>query len=588
MSRIKAIVTSSDALLFLGVFSLVLLLIVPLPPLLLDMLLCLNLVFSVMALLLTLYVEKALEFSSFPSLLLFLTLYRLGLNIASTRMILTRGEGGDIIQTFGSFVVQNNTLVGLVLFSLLTVINFIVITKGAGRVAEVAARFTLEALPGKQMAIDSEMQAGLIDQSEARKNRELIQEEAQFYGAMDGASKFVRGDAIASVIITLVNIVGGFAVGFFVKQYSWQECWTIFTTLTVGDGLISQIPALLISVGAGVMVTRVSSQSVGQAFSKQLFHHPKVLLFAGSLVLGLSLVPGMPLLVMVPIGSLLLFYSFMLFRGKPLIEQKVSSKIEIALGINLISKAEALRAALPALRERIQKRVGIRLGQIWITDSMEISPNSYALMLRSVKLYQGREREVEQILDKLEELFEIHAHEFITRQDVARLLNAARKEDAACVQDLEIDHSQLLKILKELLKERIPITDFVTLLEALAEKPKDPVVLCRQRLVHSIAEKFFGKEGVAHVITVDPKVEKMLDVSTKLRPRLVDKISGCIAQFVQEAEMRPVLLTTAKARKQLREIMEKSLPELPVLSYDEIDSEIELRSVGSVGSEVLL
>ena len=586
--RLAGMMSHSDAFLAIGVLSLILLLIVPLPPIILDALLCFNIVFSVMALLLTLYVEKAMEFSSFPSLLLFLTLYRLGLNIASTRMILTRGEGGDIINTFGNFVTQGNTLVGLILFALLTVINFIVVTKGAGRVAEVAARFTLEALPGKQMAVDSEMQAGLLDQAEAKKERTKITEEAEFYGAMDGASKFVRGDAIASVIITLVNIIGGFAVGFFVKGYTWQECWSIFTCLTVGDGLVSQIPALLISVGAAVIVTRASSESVGKAFSRQLFNHPKVLLFSGILILCLSLIPGMPLIVMLPIGGGLLLYSFMLFKGGPSVEQRVSSKLEVCLGVNLIGKAQELHAALPNLRTIIQKKVGLRLGHITVTDSMEISPNSYVLKLRGTKLYQGREREVADILAKLEEAFEINAHELITRQDVARLLADARRSDAAAIEEIKLNNGQILTILQNLLKERVPITDFVTILETLASNPKEPIETIRENLVHAITEKFFGEAHFAHVITVDPKVEKMLDVATKLRPRTIDKIGDTISQLVQEAEGRPVLLTTARARKQLRQIMEKRLPSLPVLSYDEVESDVELRSVGTVTNEVLL
>jgi len=578
----------ADALLAVGVISLILLLIVPLPPIILDALLCFNIVFSLMALLLTLYVEKAMEFSSFPSLLLFLTLYRLGLNIASTRMILTRGEGGDIIHTFGSFVTHNNTLVGLILFALLTVINFIVVTKGAGRVAEVAARFTLEALPGKQMAVDSQMQAGLLDHAEAKKERAKISEEAEFYGAMDGASKFVRGDAIASVIITFVNIFGGFAVGFFVKHYSWQECWSIFTCLTVGDGLVSQIPALLISVASGVIVTRASSESLGTAFSRQLFNHPKVLLFSGGLILCLSLIPGMPLLVMVPIGGSLLLYSFKLIKGESAPEQKVSSKLEITLGCSLIGKAQQLNAALPKLRSSIQKRVGIRLGHITIKDSMEISPNSYFLALRGVKLYQGREREVDEIIAKLEEAFELHAHELITLQDVAYFLSDARKRDSAAVEALKLSTSELLLILQDLLKERIPISDFVSILETIVANPKDPIEAIRQNLVHAITDKFFGESRCAYVITVDPKVEKMLDVATKLRPSTIDKIGEQILQFVAEAEARPVVLTTSRARKQLRQILEKRLPGLPVLSYDEVESDVELRSVGAVTNEVLL
>ena len=291
---------------------------------------------------------------------------------------------------------------------------------------------------------------------------------------------------------------------------------------------------------------------------------------------------------MLPIGGTLLFYAFHSFKGKPALEQKVSSKLEIVLGVNLIGKAEALHSALPALRKTIQQRVGITLGHISITDSIEISPNSYALQLRSVKLYQGREREVNEIVCKLEELFERHAHELITRQDVARLLSDAKQSDSACVDDLKMNHAQLLTILQALLKERIPITDFVTILETLAKNPAEPISACRESLVHSITSKFFGNERIAHVVTVDPKVEKMLQVANKLRPRTLDKISAVVSKLVEKAEAKPVLLTTSKARVQLRSIMEKKLPDLPILSYDEVDSDIELRAVGTISNEVLL
>lgn len=591
--RALAILGHSDALLAIGVLSIILLLIVPLPPLLLDLLLCLNIVFSVMVLLLTLYVENALEFSSFPSLLLFLTLYRLGLNISSTRMILTKGEGGDIIQTFGSFVTENNTLVGLILFALLIVINFIVITKGAGRVAEVAARFTLEALPGKQVAIDSEQQMGLLEPEEAQKKREKISKEAQFYGAMDGASKFVRGDAIAAIVITLVNIVGGFIVGFFVKHYSWQECWRTFTCLTVGDGLVSQIPALLVSIGSGVIVTRASSECLGQSLTKQMFNHPKVLLFSGILVLLLSLVPGMPLLVMIPIGGTLLLYAIFLLRNHNVLEQKVSSLIEIKLGVNLLSLANELHAALPSIRKNIQKKVGIHIGKITIIDSVEISPNSYSLYLRGTKIHQGRKGKLEEILSQLEQAFEIHAFELITRQDVATLIEEVRRRDAAVVQDLKITHGQVFTVVQKLLRERIPITDFVSILELVASHATSPfdveitVEKVRSGLVHAITEKFFGEKRLAHVVTIDPKVEKMLDVSTTLRPRTMDQIAQTIEKLIQEHQ-DAVVLTASYSRRSLRQIMEKRLPHLPILSYSEVDTDVELRSIGSVAKEVLL
>lgn len=314
-NRLRLMSRHTDAILGAGVVGLVLLLIIPLPPLVLDALLCMSIVFSVMTLLLTVYVENALEFSVFPSVLLFLTLFRLGLNVASTRMILLRSEAGDIIHTFGNFVIQGNGVVGLILFVLLTIINFIVVTKGAGRIAEVAARFTLEALPGKQLAIDSELNGGLINQNQAKEERKKIGAEADFFGAMDGASKFVKGDAIAGVIIILVNLMGGLVIGIGVKGMPWQGCWTTISRLTIGDGLVSQIPALLVSVGAAMMVTRAGGGSLGKTMPRQIFHQPKVLMTTGIFLVFMSLIPGMPVWVILPMSLALFLGGYYQHRG---------------------------------------------------------------------------------------------------------------------------------------------------------------------------------------------------------------------------------------------------------------------------------
>ncbi|MFN0065384.1 MAG: FHIPEP family type III secretion protein [Chlamydiales bacterium] len=613
--KFKGVSGGSDMLLAVGVLTLVLLLVVPLPPILLDALLCLSIVFSLIVLLLTLYVENALEFSSFPSLLLFLTLYRLGLNIASTRMILTRGEGGDIIQTFGEFVTQGNICVGLILFALLTMINFIVVTKGAGRVAEVAARFTLESMHGKQMAIDGELASGLIDQNEARRVRLEIANEAKFYGAMDGASKFVRGDAIASVVITAVNIVGGFIVGFFLRHYSWSECWTIFTRLTVGDGLVTQIPALLISVGAGIIVTRASSGSLSHSLTKQMFNHPKVILMAGVMVLLLSFVPGMPFFVMLPISTTLLIYSRVLSKKKKEKRETITiasqhqnfsfSSLEVRLGANLVPLAEGLYLELPNLRKKIKENLGIEVGAIKIEDSLDLSCGSYQIRLRQVPIYQGRENSLCTMLEKIEEELEIHAFELINRQDLTRMIEEVRRVDNAVVEELvgkKLSIGQILKVLQNLLRERIPITDFVTILELLADHVHENTEIdyltkrVREGLSRSITEKFFGKSHQAYVITLDPKVERMLDVATKkeesfLRPSTIDKIARRLIELHEEAVakgVQPVVFTANEARTPLKRIIEKRLPQLMVFAYNEIESKVEIRQVGRVSNEVLL
>src|SRR3954467_318992 len=278
-----------------GLFLTVLLLIMPIPALVLDTFLALNLGLSLLVLLAIVYVKDPPEFSGFPTLLLALTLFRLALNISTTRQVLVHGYGGEVIEAFGHFVIQGNYIVGAVVFLILVVINFVVITKGAGRIAEVSARFTLDALPGKQMAIDAELNAGIIDEVTATARRLKVQKEADFYGAMDGASKFVRGDAIAGIIITLVNVIGGFAVGVMQMDLSLGESLQKFTLLSIGDGLVSQIPALIISVGAGILVTRATDNSnLGSQIAGQLFRYPRALAIAAACLTVFGLMPGMP------------------------------------------------------------------------------------------------------------------------------------------------------------------------------------------------------------------------------------------------------------------------------------------------------
>ena len=624
--KIRGASRHTDAILAIGVVGLVLLLIIPLPPLLLDALLSFSIVLAVMTLLLTIYLENALEFSAFPSLLLFLTLFRLGLNIASTRMILTRGEGGDIIRTFGNFVTEGNTLVGLILFILLTVINFIVVTKGAGRIAEVAARFTLEALPGKQAAIDGELSTGLITQEEAKRAREKISGEAEFYGAMDGASKFVRGDAIAGIVITCVNIIGGLAVGFIVKGLSWQECLSLFTCLTVGDGLVSQIPALLISVGAGIIVTRASTGSVGRILPGQVFNNPKVLSIAALVLAAISFVPGMPMLVMLPMSATLFLYAYVLFREKgkaaahetPFQKSEESLEtalivhpLEVQLGFKLLSLAQPLLKRVPEIRRGVASKLGIVVPSIHISDNGHISPRTYHIKLKGVTIAEGEEHEIESLAAHLTTVVETNAHELLNRQDVARMVEKAKAVDSAVVDELiphKLSLGQILKVLQNLLKEGISIRDFVSILEALADhippegKP-DPNLLTehvRQGLARSISHQLFGQERRVHAITLEPKVEQMLNAALQkspygarivLRPATADKIRKTVAAFIalaHESGKTPVLLTTVTTRPHLRTLIEKQMPTLSVLSYDELAADLDVQTVGTLTDEVLI
>src|SRR5690349_16622201 len=313
--RMRLLLKYGDLWLVVGLFGTILLLILPVAPFVLDLLLTVSIALSLLTLLVILYLRTPAEFTGFPTLLLFITLYRLALNVASTRLILLDGYAGHIIQAFGSFVVRGNYVVGLVVFLILVLINFIVITKGAGRIAEVAARFTLDALPGKQMAIDAELNAGLINETEARNRRRAVEEEADFYGAMDGASKFVRGDAIAAILITLINIIGGFAIGIMQKGMTMGESLQRFTILSIGDGLVSQIPALITSTAAGILITRATSKSdLGRELGRQLLLYPKALTVLACMLTVMGLVPGLPTVPFLVLGAITGLLSYTMHR----------------------------------------------------------------------------------------------------------------------------------------------------------------------------------------------------------------------------------------------------------------------------------
>src|SRR5438552_587224 len=320
-TSLAALFRQGDLWLIGAIFATVLLLILPVPPLLLDMLLTVSIALSLLILLIILYVQEPAEFSGFPTLLLFITLFRLSLNVASTRLILLDGYAGHLIEAFGNFVVRGNYVVGLVIFSILVLINFVVITKGAGRIAEVAARFTLDAMPGKQMAIDAELNAGIINEVEARTRRRKVEQEADFYGAMDGASKFVRGDAIAAILITLINVLGGFAIGIAQKGMTVSEALQRFTLLSIGDGLVSQIPALITSTAAGILVTRAASKNdLGSDLSRQLLFYPRAMMGLTGMLVVMSIVPGLPMVPFLSLAGGTGLMAYWLHKNAPLAE----------------------------------------------------------------------------------------------------------------------------------------------------------------------------------------------------------------------------------------------------------------------------
>ena len=425
--RLRKLLRHGDLWLIFGLFGTILLLILPIPPFLLDLLLTVSIGLSLLTLLVILYLRTPAEFTGFPTLLLFITLYRLALNVASTRLILLDGYAGHIIEAFGNFVVRGNYVVGMVVFSILVLINFIVITKGAGRIAEVAARFTLDAMPGKQMAIDAELNAGLINEAEARNRRRNVEEEADFYGAMDGASKFVRGDAIAAILITLINIIGGFAIGIMQKGMTMNEALSRFTMLSIGDGLVSQVPALITSVAAGILVTRATSKNdLGRELSRQLLFYPKALTILAVMLGIMAIVPGLPTMPFLTMATLVGLLSYTLHKngmpemipagaaaaagmnGKPgevkapvagaatAAEAKANDKLEnlltldtlqIELGFGLIPLADKAKGGdllerVTGVRRTFASDMGVLVPPIRLRDNLQLGNNEYRFVLK--------------------------------------------------------------------------------------------------------------------------------------------------------------------------------------------------------------
>jgi flagellar biosynthesis protein FlhA len=414
-----------DLWLIVGLFGTVLLLILPVPPVLLDLMLSISIAMSLLILLIILYLQEAADFTGFPTLLLFVTLFRLALNVASTRLILLDGYAGHIIEAFGNFVVRGNYVVGVVVFLILVLINFVVITKGAGRIAEVAARFTLDAMPGKQMAIDAELSAGVINEAEARSRRRRVEQEADFYGAMDGASKFVRGDAIAAVLITLVNIIGGFAIGIVQKGMSVPEALQRFTLLSIGDGLVSQVPALVTSMAAGLLVTRAAARdSLGHELSKQLLFYPRALAILSGMLAIFAIVPGLPMLPFLVLSGLTAYIAHRLkARGATVAASGKSSakdgaaaqaepaqpaaatteKIEsllnvdalqIELGYGLVSMADARKGGnllerVTGVRRTFAQEMGVVIPPIRLRDNLQLGANEYRFLLKGHAIAQG-------------------------------------------------------------------------------------------------------------------------------------------------------------------------------------------------------
>jgi len=661
--------------------------ILPLPPILLDIFFTFNIAVSVIVLLVGINVRKPLEFSAFPSVLLITTLLRLSLNVASSRIILLNGHAGAgaagaVIESFSHFLVGGNVAIGVVVFVILTIINFVVITKGAGRIAEVSARFTLDAMPGKQMAIDADLNAGLIGEDDARKRRATISEEANFFGAMDGASKFVRGDAMAGIMIIIINIVGGLIVGVVQHDLPIGEAATTYTLLTIGDGLVAQIPALIISTAAGIVVSRVGTdKDLSEMLLGQLFTSPRVLNITAGVIGLIGIIPNMPHLAFLFIAGLLAGLGRLMSQRahqEQLEAQKAETATRIAreqpvaevswndvqhvdqlgleVGYRLIplvdrnQDGELLRR-IRGIRKKIAQELGFLVPAVHIRDNLEIKPNSYRILLKGVELGAGEayinqmlainpgkvlgemqgqnttdpafglpavwidtaKREEAQTLGytvvdtstvvatHISNLLHTHAAELLGREEVQALVNHLAKDSPKLVEDLVpkvVPLGILQKVLQQLLTEGIHIRDLRTIVETLSDNITttqdidELTAAVRTALGRVIVQQLFPGETELPLLTLDPALESVLmqAVQSKagggLEPGLAENLLSSAAQESEQVEVQgynPVLLSPPALRPLLARFLRRPLPQLRVISHNEIPDNKSIRIIAVIG-----
>lgn len=674
---------TADILIAALVMAIIMLIIIPLSTAILDILLIVNIALSVFILLTTLNIKEPLEFSILPTLLLITTLFRLSLNVSSTRLILgNAGNAGKVIATFGSFVIGGNLVVGLIVFLIIIAIQFIVITKGAERVAEVAARFALDAMPGKQMSIDADLNTGAIDEMTARKRRLDIQRESDFYGSMDGASKFIKGDAIIGIIITLINVVGGLIIGVVMEGMDAMEAVQIYTLATVGDGLVSQIPALLISTSMGVVVTRAASdESFGVNVANQLFDKPYIFMGAGSIVLMLSLIPGLPKLPMLMIAAALIIVGYLAVskakkageetapqesRAEAAAEEKRKPEniasllkiepVEFEFGYGIIPMVDAnlggdLLERIVMIRRQCALEMGIIVPSIRLRDNVQLHTSEYVLKIKGQEVARGEVmadyvlainaagteetisgietvdpafgmpalwinkniREKAELLGyttfdppsviatHLTELIKQYSFELMNRQQVQTLLDNLQAQQPALVEEVTrlFSLGEIQKVLVNLLRESVPIRDMATILETLADYgvvTKDTDLLTeyvRQGMRRTITRRFVQGEE-ATVITLEPQLEQLILERSKqnevgsnvaIDPAQMQSIILSIKDNVESLSARgktPVVLTSPLVRRKFKKIAEMIVPDLAVLSYNELDQNIEIHSEGVI------
>ncbi|PFR95244.1 flagellar biosynthesis protein FlhA [Priestia megaterium] len=667
----------------IGVVLIIVMLVIPLPSWLLSILIMINISLALLVLLVSMNMKEPLELSVFPSLLLVLTLFRLGLNVSTTRSILGTGEAGGVVETFGHFVIGGNPLVGFVVFIILIIIQFLVITKGAERVSEVAARFTLDAMPGKQMSIDADLNAGMISEKQAIDRREKIQREADFYGAMDGASKFVKGDAIAGIVITLINILFGIIIGMLQMGMSITEASQTFTLLTVGDGLVSQIPALMISTATGIIVTRAASTgNLSEDITQQLFAFPVMLYVTGGTIAALGLITPINDVITMPIAILLGVGGYYLSRAKhqavreemaPTEEEMEDNEmkspesvvnllsvdpIEFEFGYALIPLADTnqggdLLDRIVMIRRQLALELGLVIPVVRIRDNIQLQPNEYCLKIKGNEVAKGEllldhylaispgmDDDLIEGIDTLEPAFKMpakwisesvkeqaemfgytvvdpssvvsthiteviksYAHELIGRQETKQLIDHTKETYPILIEEVTpnpLSVGDIQRVLAKLLKENVSIRNLPIIFEVLADYGKmtsDTDLLTeyvRQGLARQITSQYTVQEGLLRVLTLSGKVEKTMAEAVQqtehgnylsLDPNVSQAIVESIAKQTETLsfqEQSPIVLCSPAVRMYVRQITERYFPHMAVLSYNELEANVEVQSVGVV------
>ncbi|MFA5098327.1 MAG: flagellar biosynthesis protein FlhA [Candidatus Margulisiibacteriota bacterium] len=684
LKNLKSLFSTNDFVVAGSLVVIIALMLVPLPPFALDILVTLNIAAALIILLVAMYLKEPLEFAAFPSILLVITLYRLSINIAASRLILLNGYAGEVIASFGNFVVSGNYVVGGIIFAIITLVQFIVITKGSERVAEVAARFTLDAMPGKQMSIDADLNAGLIDAAGAKERRRKIDQESGFFGAMDGANKFVRGDSIAGIVIILINIIGGILVGWLQRGMGIMEAVSTFALLTIGCGLVTQIPSLLISIATGLVITKsATSMSIGTDIAMQLFAQPRAFAFVALILAVFSLIPGLPTAPFLILAFASGITAILLVQAQAKKEEmgtvseestqkdmlKKPESIVATLGLDplslktgrslipLIDPAQKgpLLERITMIRYHIGQDLGFVIPGVRVMDDLSLPPNQYTIEIRGTKvatgevlmehlkvdlpLYELKAKNIEGVegkdpvsgeavswvpyseKQKLEETqltgtepvevmamhfsetIKRYADEIITRQNVQSLIELVKNTNAAIVRELIPDMlslGQVHKVLQLLVRERVSIRDLSTILERLADYAhlsRDINVLTeyvRQSLARQICESYTDASGSVTVVTIDPNLEEtmigavhqseygsFLALDPSIGERILGQIASQAAAF-KRLKAPPVILCSPRLRPHLKRFIERSFPDMAVLSYNEIVPQVKVSSIGMI------